>query len=121
MIIDKGLMTFIFCCGEMEFAGDSANLAGGGGMATETGSAPRGYPSASGSTVLPGAIIGVSGGLVLRHARDADAAAIIALISAVWSEYPGKTLVAANDMPELLRPASAYARCDGRFWLVENR
>jgi putative acetyltransferase len=56
---------------------------------------------------------------VLRFARDDDAAAIIALISAVWSEYPGKTLVAAADMPELLRPASAYATCDGRFWVVE--
>jgi hypothetical protein len=68
---------------------------------------------------VPGAVIGASGGLVLRFARDDDAAAIIALISAVWSEYPGKTLVAAADMPELLRPASAYAACDGRFWVVE--
>jgi putative acetyltransferase len=68
---------------------------------------------------VPGTVIGASGGLVLRFARDDDAAAIIALISAVWSEYPGKTLVAAADMPELLRPASAYAACDGRFWVVE--
>ncbi|HVH78334.1 MAG TPA: DUF6356 family protein [Stellaceae bacterium] len=68
---------------------------------------------------VPGEVIGASAGLVLRYARDDDAAAIIALISAVWSEYPGKTLVAANDMPELLRPASAYAAYGGRFWVVE--
>jgi putative acetyltransferase len=55
----------------------------------------------------------------LRFARDEDAAAIIALISAVWSEYPGKTLVAAADMPELLSPASIYAQRGGRFWVVE--
>jgi putative acetyltransferase len=57
--------------------------------------------------------------LVLRYARDDDSDAIIALVSRVWSEYPGKTLVAATDMPELLKPASAYGRCDGRFWVVE--
>jgi putative acetyltransferase len=84
-------------------------------METELDSAPR----VRARIVSPGAIIGASGGLVLRYARDEDAPAIIALISSVWSEYPGKTLIAANDMPELLRPASAYARGDGRFWLVE--
>jgi putative acetyltransferase len=57
--------------------------------------------------------------LVLRYARDDDSDAIIALVFRVWSEYPGKTLVAANDMPELLEPASAYARNGGRFWVVE--
>jgi len=64
-------------------------------------------------------VIGASGRLLLRYARDDDAAAIIGLISAVWSEYAGKTLVAAADMPELLRPASAYAAIGGRFWVVE--
>jgi putative acetyltransferase len=93
-------------------------------MASETVSAlrERVYPRAVANLrpdFVPGAIIGASAGLVLRFARDDDAAAIIALISAVWSEYPGKTLLAAVDMPELLRPASAYAACDGRFWVVE--
>jgi len=93
-------------------------------MASEIVSALRGrmYPRAVVNLrpdFAPGAVIGASGGLVLRLARDDDATAIIALISAVWSEYPGKTLVAAADMPELLRPASAYAACDGRFWVVE--
>jgi putative acetyltransferase len=57
----------------------------------------------------------------LRHARDEDADAIIALVAAVWSEYPGKTLVASADMPELLAPASAYAQGGGRFWVIEAK
>jgi len=71
------------------------------------------------SEVIPGSIIGTAAGLVLRFAHDDDASAIIALVSAVWSEYPGKILVAATDMPELLQPATSYAQCDGRFWVVE--
>jgi putative acetyltransferase len=88
-------------------------------MATEISSAPREKSAARTGSVLPGEIIGRSAGLVLRYARDDDAGAIIALVAAVWGEYPGKTLVAANDMPELLAPASFYARCHGRFWVVE--
>ena len=71
--------------------------------------------------IADGAVLGAAGGLKLRFARDEDAPAIIQLIAAVWSEYPGKTLVAAADMPELLRPASAYRACDGRFWVMEAR
>jgi putative acetyltransferase len=93
-------------------------------MASEFISTPRESasprePTNTPAANAPGAIIGASDGLVLRFARDDDAAAIIALISAVWSEYPGKTLVAANDMPELLRPATTYAQSGGRFWVVE--
>jgi putative acetyltransferase len=90
-------------------------------MATETSSAPRERSTVRVRPISPGAIIGASDGFVLRHARDDDADAIIALISAVWSEYPGKTLVAATDMPELLAPATAYARGDGRFWVIETK
>lgn len=89
-------------------------------MVTESRSAPRELLSAARiGPASPGAIIARADGLVLRHARDADADAIIALVSQVWSEYPGKTLVAAMDMPELLKPASAYAHGGGRFWVVE--
>jgi putative acetyltransferase len=88
-------------------------------MATGTNSAPRENSSPRRGTVLPGEIIGRSAGLVLRHAGDDDADRIVALVAAVWGEYPGKTLVAADDMPELLAPASFYARCQGRFWVVE--
>ena len=88
-------------------------------MVTEILSAPRDNTAQRTGPVLPGEIIGCSAGLILRYARDDDADAIIALVAAVWSEYPGKTLVAAHDMPELLAPASFYGRCDGRFWVVE--
>jgi putative acetyltransferase len=60
------------------------------------------------------------GNAVLRDAGDADAAAIVALVGDVWSEYPGKVLDPARDMPELLAPASTYAAWDGRFWVVEG-
>jgi putative acetyltransferase len=90
-------------------------------MATDSSSAPREQLSVRTRPILPGAIIGASGDFVLRHARDADADAIIALVAAGWSEYPGKTLVASVDMPELLAPASAYAQRDGRFWVIEAK
>jgi putative acetyltransferase len=91
----------------------------GGTMATDISSAPREYLSLRVSSIAPGTIIGASGGLALRYARDDDADAIIDLVSTVWSEYPGKTLVAARDLPELLTPATSYAEEDGRFWVVE--
>jgi putative acetyltransferase len=69
----------------------------------------------------PGGVIGAYGGVVLRYVRDEDSSAIISLISSVWSEYPGKILAAAQDMPELLAPASSYAAANGRFWVVEAR
>jgi len=90
-------------------------------MATESSMAPREHSSVRRWRILPGAIIGASGDFVLRHARDEDADAIIALVAAVWSEYPGKTLVASADMPELLAPASAYAQGGGRFWVIEAK
>ncbi len=65
-------------------------------------------------------VIGAYGGVVLRYVRDEDSAAIVALISSVWSEYPGKTLAASRDMPELMAPATDYAAANGRFWVVEG-
>jgi len=93
-------------------------------MAVQSSSAarevmPAPAPANLRAEIVPGAIVGAAGGLKLRFARDEDASAIIELIAAVWSEYPGKTLVAAADMPELLRPASVYGACDGRFWVME--
>lgn len=68
---------------------------------------------------LPGDVIGAYGGIVLRHVRDEDSAAIVSLISSIWSEYPDKIL-ATRDMPELLAPATNYAAANGRFWVVET-
>jgi putative acetyltransferase len=85
--------------------------------------APEGFGPARRETVpgWPGGVIGAYGGVVLRYVRDEDSAAIVSLISSVWSEYPGKVLAAARDMPELLAPASHYAAANGRFWIVEAR
>jgi putative acetyltransferase len=88
-------------------------------MAFETRSAPWDVPYPRAPANAPGGIIGASAGAVLRLVRDDDAKAIIALITSIWSEYPGKILVAATDMPELLQPATSYARCNGRFWVIE--
>lgn len=68
-----------------------------------------------------GSVIAAASGVVLRYARDDDAAAIIGLIAAIWAEYPGKMLNAPADMPELLAPATAYAEANGRFWVIEAR
>jgi putative acetyltransferase len=90
---------------------------------SESFPAPEGLVPARGETVpiRPGGVIGAYGGVVLRYVRDEDSAAIISLISSVWSEYPGKILAATQDMPELLAPASDYAAANGRFWVVEAR
>src|SRR6266404_6424998 len=60
------------------------------------------------------------GELVLRDAGDEDSERVIDLIHRVWSEYPGKTLNVRHDMPELVRVASSYRECGGRFWVIER-
>jgi len=54
----------------------------------------------------------------IRDAHGSDSGAIQELIAAVWSEYPGKVLSVADDMPELLAVASHYRASDGRFWVA---
>jgi putative acetyltransferase len=85
--------------------------------------APESSVPARGETVplWPSDVIGAYAGVVLRYVRDEDSAAIVSLISSVWSEYPAKILAAAEDMPELLAPATNYAAANGRFWVVEAR
>lgn len=53
---------------------------------------------------------------VLRAARDADAAGVIALIGAVYAEYPGNVLDVATEERGLLAPASSFER----FWVLEH-
>ncbi len=69
----------------------------------------------------PGASGGDSGGdseIVLRAARDADGPGVIAVVAAVYAEYPGCILDVETEAPELKAPASAYARRSGRFWVA---
>ncbi len=58
--------------------------------------------------------------IVLRPARDTDAAGIIDLISAAYAEYPGCVLDVEADMPELKAPASSYAQNAGKFWVAQR-
>jgi putative acetyltransferase len=54
--------------------------------------------------------------IVLRLARDDDSAGVIALIGAVFAEYPGCVLDVDREEPELRAPASSF---DG-FWVLER-
>lgn len=58
--------------------------------------------------------------LTVRDARDSDAAGLIALISAVFAEYPGCVMDVDGELPELRRIASYFAEHDGRFWVAER-
>lgn len=60
-----------------------------------------------------------SNDLLIRHARDSDSAALVALIGNVYSEYPGCVLDVQNEMPELLAPASSAKEEGGRWWVAE--
>lgn len=52
----------------------------------------------------------------IRPARDDDADGVIALIAAVFSEYPGCVLDVDREEPELRAPASRF----DRFWVAEQ-
>lgn len=52
----------------------------------------------------------------LRSARDEDSAGVIALIAAVFAEYPGCVLDVDLEEPELRAPATSF---DG-FWVLET-
>jgi GNAT superfamily N-acetyltransferase len=56
----------------------------------------------------------------LRPAADEDAWALIALVGACWSEYPGCVMDVHGECPDLLAPASAYGRQGGEFWVAAD-
>jgi GNAT superfamily N-acetyltransferase len=57
----------------------------------------------------------------VRLGRDSDAACIIALIGACWSQYPGVYLDVDGEMPELRALASYYQAHEGCLWIAEGR
>jgi len=57
--------------------------------------------------------------LSLRPGRDDDADAIIALIGACWSEYPGIVLDVDGELPELRALATWTSAKGGAFWVAE--
>src|SRR5438067_9176747 len=56
----------------------------------------------------------------VREVRDGDADALIRLITACWSEYPGCVMDVDGEEPWLRAPATAYDAWNGRFWVVEH-
>jgi GNAT superfamily N-acetyltransferase len=58
------------------------------------------------------------GGLI-RPGRDTDGPAIIALIAACWSAYPGIRMDVDREMPELHALAGYYAGQGGTLWIAE--
>jgi putative acetyltransferase len=56
----------------------------------------------------------------IRAARDEDAEGLIALIGAVFDEYPGCVLDVDGELPELRAIATAFAHAGGRFWVAER-
>ncbi|HEV3231409.1 MAG TPA: GNAT family N-acetyltransferase [Candidatus Dormibacteraeota bacterium] len=58
--------------------------------------------------------------VLVREARDGDAAGLIALIGSVFAEYPGVLLDVDGEMPHLRAIATSYARWGGRFWVAER-
>lgn len=53
--------------------------------------------------------------VALRRARDDDSEGVIALIAAVFAEYPGCVLDVDREEPELRAPATSF----DRFWVLE--
>lgn len=56
---------------------------------------------------------------LIRPGQDADAQAIIALIWACWSQYPGIRMDVDGEMPELHALASYYSAAGGAYWVAE--
>jgi putative acetyltransferase len=56
----------------------------------------------------------------IRDARDSDAEGLIALIGAVFAEYPGCVLDVDGEEPDLRAIATAYGSRGGRFWVAER-
>ena len=55
----------------------------------------------------------------IRPARDSDSAAVCALIAGVFTEYPG-CVFELSEMPELVRPRTAYEEKGGAAWVALN-
>lgn len=58
--------------------------------------------------------------MLIRDATDADSEAVIRVIEAVFTEYPGCVLDVDGEEPHLRRVASAFAAWGGRFWVAEE-
>ena len=57
---------------------------------------------------------------LIRAGDDSDGPALIALIWACWSAYPGIRMDVDREMPELHALASYYAAQEGALWIAER-
>jgi len=57
---------------------------------------------------------------IIRPGRDIDGPAVIALIWACWSAYPGVKMDVDREMPELHALAAYYAGHGGALWIAET-
>ena len=55
----------------------------------------------------------------IRAVRDEDSAAILAVLEAVFAEYPN-CFLELSEVPELVQPATSFAAMDGAFWAADD-
>jgi len=58
--------------------------------------------------------------LTVRTVRDEDAQDLFGLLTLCFADYPGCYVDPHDDLADLLRPASAMAARDCRFWVVDD-
>lgn len=55
----------------------------------------------------------------IRPVADGDSPSILAILEAVFAEYPN-CFLELSEVPELVRPATSFRDMDGRFWVAED-
>jgi putative acetyltransferase len=58
-------------------------------------------------------------GFSIRPVRDEDSARILAILAECYAEYPG-CLLEMSEVPELVQPATSFAKMRGAFWVAEE-
>ncbi|MEN9225022.1 MAG: GNAT family N-acetyltransferase [Thermostichus sp. HHBFW_bins_43] len=56
----------------------------------------------------------------IRPVENSDSAALLHILEVVFSEYPGCVL-AIEEVPELLQPATAFAQMGGCLWVAQQQ
>jgi putative acetyltransferase len=58
--------------------------------------------------------------ILIRTANDRDGDALLAMVSAVYLEYPGCRVDEESEAPELKAPATVARKVSGRWWVAER-
>jgi GNAT superfamily N-acetyltransferase len=59
-------------------------------------------------------------GIMIRSVRDRDGDELAAMISAIYTEYPGCTIDEKTERPALRAPAKAALDMKGSWWVAEQ-